>query len=105
MEGTSPQSAAIDNKFRYHIGGFGGYSSPTINCIRSKTLSFGTSVAKVRSGQHPNNVHFIVDWLKLFNGSTQLKIADKDTVMFNPFGVNIANNYLEAFSFDHIHSY
>ena len=104
MEGTSPQSAAPDNKFRYHIGGFGGYSSPTINCIRTKTLSFGTSIAKVRSNNKTSTVHFIVDWLKLFNGSTQLRIAENHTVMFNPFGVNIANNYVEAFNFDHVHS-
>lgn len=103
MEGTSPQSTAPDNKFRYHIGGFGGYSSPTINCIRTKTITFGTDVAKVRKGKQPTTIHFIVDWLKLFNGSTQLRIAEQPTVMFNPFGVNIANNYVEAFSYDHIH--
>ena len=103
FEGNSPQSAAVDNKFRYHIGGFGGYSSTTINCIRTKTLSFGRDVAKVRSGKAPT-VHFVADWLKLFNGSTQLRIANNHTVMFSPFGVNIANNYAEAFSYDHVHN-
>ncbi|MFN3316142.1 MAG: MbnP family protein [Raineya sp.] len=103
MEGTSPQSTAVDNKFRYHIGGFGGYSSTTINCIRMRTLSFGTTAAKVRANKTPT-IHLMADWLKLFNGSTQLRIANNHTVMFNPFGVNIANNYVEAFSFDHVHN-
>lgn len=103
FEGTSPQSTATDNKLRYHIGGFGGYSSPTINCVRTKTLNFGSEAAKVRANKTPT-LHFIADWLKLFNGSTQVRIANNSTVMFNPFGVNIANNYIEAFSFDHVHN-
>lgn len=103
FEGTSPQSTATDGKFRYHIGGFGGYSSPTINCIRKKTINFGMDKAKVRNGKTPT-LHFAVDLLKFFNGTTQLKIANNHTVMFNPFAVNIANNYVEMFSLDHIHN-
>jgi hypothetical protein len=103
FEGTSPQSTAADQKFRYHIGGFGGYSSPTINCIRKKTLSFGRDVAKVRNGKTPT-LHLITDVMKLFNGSTQVRIANNNTVMFNPFGVNIANNYVDMFSYDHVHN-
>lgn len=103
FEGDSPQSAAADKKYRYHIGGFGGYSSKTINTIRKKTLSFGKDIAKVRAKTAPT-VHLITDVMKLFNGSTQLKIADNNTVMFSAFGVNIANNYVDMFSYDHVHN-
>jgi len=103
FEGSSPQSTAADQKYRYHIGGFGGYSSKTINTIRKKTLSFGKDIAKVRAKTAPT-VHLITDVMKLFNGSTQLKIADNNTVMFSAFGVNIANNYVDMFSYDHVHN-
>ncbi|MDW8295554.1 MAG: hypothetical protein RMJ97_01600 [Raineya sp.] len=102
FEGNSPQSAATDKKFRYHIGGFGGYSSPTINCIRKVTLSFGNDRLKVRQGKTPS-LHLIADFLKFFNGNYQLKIANNHTVMFNPLGVQIANNYQNMFSYDHVH--
>ena len=34
MEGTSPAATGMGNSFMYHIGGFGGYSAPTINNIK-----------------------------------------------------------------------
>ena len=34
VEGTSPVITAAGNVFQYHIGGFGGYSSPTPNNLK-----------------------------------------------------------------------
>lgn len=102
FEGTSPQSTATDGKFRYHIGGFGGYSTPTINCIRKVTLNFGNDRLKVRQGKTPS-LHLIADFLKFFNGNYQLKIANNHTVMVSPLGPSIANNYQNMFFYDHIH--
>jgi hypothetical protein len=53
-EGTSPQApvdpASGTNKFRYHIGLFGGYTSPTINNLKKFALSDADGeVAEVRS--------------------------------------------------------
>ncbi len=108
FEGESPQSTAAGNKFRYHIGGFGGYSSPTINCIRQVSIEFGNDRLKVRQGNTPS-LHLIVDFLKFFNGGYQLKIADYHTVMFSPatatIAVQIANNYQNMFKYDHIHDH
>ncbi|MDX1904416.1 MAG: MbnP family protein [Thermonemataceae bacterium] len=108
MEGKSPQSADAAKKFRYHIGLYGGGEGETsevlkLNCIRTKTLSFGTEKAIVRKSKMPT-VHILTDVFKVFNGSTSLKIAEKNTVMVNSFAPNIANNYVDMFTFDHLHN-
>lgn len=105
-EGISPQAPVGTDgqrKFRYHVGGYGGYSSATINNIKSKSLSFGREVAKVRKDATPE-VHLKVDILKLFNGSPNISIAANPSVHFAPFSVNIANNYVNMFEFDHVHN-
>jgi len=103
MEGVSPQINSADKRYRYHIGGFGGYSSKTINNVKTKTLSFGKDKAMVRKDKTPQ-VHTIVDILKVFNGTTNVSLATNPTVMFSPFSVNVANNYVEAFQYHHLHN-
>jgi len=101
IEGTSPASAEAGNAFMYHIGGFGGYSSPTINNIREVTLDLTAGgIAKV-AADGESNIHLMVDIAKLFNGSTQLSIAANPVVMFGDFSGNIANNYSAIFRHDH----
>jgi len=104
MEGTSavaPVDPSGQNKFRYHIGGFGGYNAPTLNNIRTITVDLTAGgVAKVRTGREPN-IHLMVDILKMFNGSTTVSIAANPTVMFGDFSAKIAGNYVNMFSHDH----
>lgn len=103
MEGTSPASSQEGNVFKYHIGGFGGYSSPTINNIKTINLSFGGQKARVREKyEHGPEVHLKADLLKIFDGSTQVSIAQNPVVMFSPFSVHIANNYSGMFSVEHV---
>lgn len=107
MEGTSPQApadAAGNRKFRYHIGGFGGYSTPTFNNIRTVRLQFGSDKAQVGPGSSPE-IHLLADVLKVFNGPTQLSIASNPTVMVSPFSTTVSNNYVNMFSYDHMHSH
>ncbi|WP_207515187.1 MbnP family protein [Longitalea luteola] len=104
FEGTSPH-APVDptgqHKFRYHIGGFGGYAAPTINNIRTITIDLtAAGNAKVRSGR-VSNVHLLVDLAKLFNGSTTVRIAANPTVMFSAYSANIADNFNNMFRHDH----
>ncbi|MXV49760.1 hypothetical protein GS399_02165 [Pedobacter sp. HMF7647] len=104
MEGTSPQ-APVDptgaNKFRYHIGGFGGYSAPTINNIKTVTLDLSKAgVARVRAGRE-SNIHLMVDALKMFSGPSTISIAANPQVMFSAFSVNVANNFAGMFRHDH----
>ena len=104
MEGSSVSSTAADQKFRYHIGGFGGYSAPTFNNIKVVSLDLRPGgIAKVREGRQ-SNVHILVDIIKVFNGSYKLSLASNPTVMFSEFSVNIANNFAEMFSHDHSHN-
>ncbi len=104
LEGKSAQAPDdAGGKYRYHIGGFGGMTEPTINNIKTVTCSFGSSVATVRTAITPT-IHMLADVMKLFNGSTTLSIAQNPTVMFAPFSVNIADNYSHMFNVDHIHN-
>ena len=98
MEGTSP-SAMMG--FMYHIGGFGGYSSATINNLKTITLDLtARGVPQVKATKE-TNIHLMVDILKMFNGSPNISIAANPMVMFNTFSTNIANNYSAMFRHDH----
>jgi len=106
IEGLSPQAtadAAGNKKFRYHIGGYGGLNSKTINNIKVITRSFGTEKATVRTNLSPQ-VHIVADLLKFFGGSTKVSIAANSAVHFAPFSVNLANNYTEMFTVHHVHN-
>lgn len=101
LEGTSAVApAAQNNAFFYHIGGF-GRANVKINNIRTVSLPFGSTVARVESGSTPT-VGLKTDALKIFNGSTKLSIAQNPSVMFELFSTNIADNYTKMFSFDRI---
>ncbi len=104
MEGISP-AAPVDptgvRKYRYHIGGFGGYSAPTINNIKTVTADLTSrGIAQVRKGRNAN-IHFFVDIDKVLSGSTTISIAERPQVMFSNFSVPVANNYATMFTHDH----
>jgi len=101
FEGTSPASASMGETFMYHVGGFGGYSSPTINNIKRITLDLtARGTPKVKAGKD-TNIHLMVDVLKMFTGNTNVSIAANPMVMFSDFSVNIADNYTAMFRHDH----
>ncbi|ASZ09928.1 hypothetical protein KTO58_26280 [Chitinophaga pendula] len=100
MEGSSAVAPG-DKKFRYHIGGFGGYSAPTINNLKTIDIQLtAAGVAKVRQDREAN-IHLMVDVMKVFNGPTNVSIAQNATVMFGDFSKLIANNYTAMFRHDH----
>nr|WP_222838143.1 MbnP family protein [Chitinophaga pinensis] len=104
MEGTSdvaPVDPSGQHKFRYHIGGFGGYNAPTLNNVRTITVDLTAGgVAKVRPDRE-SNVHLMVDILKMFNGATTVSIAGNPTVMFSEFSTKVSGNYVNMFTHDH----
>jgi hypothetical protein len=108
FEGNSPVISDNVNgdptgkkQFKYHIGGFGGYSAPTINNIKRITVDLNTAgIAKVRKDRQ-SNVHLFVDASKVFNGKNSFKIAEHPNVMFSDYSVNIAANLAEMFRHDH----
>ena len=112
MEGTSPvisddqQGDPTGKKqFKYHIGGFGGYSAPTLNNIKEINIDLTSAgVAEVRSGLR-SNVHLFVDLMKVFNGPHTFSIASHPNVMFSEYSKNIAGNFLHLFTHDHTENY
>jgi hypothetical protein len=93
--------------YTYHIGGFGGYSSPTINNIKTVSLAFGTEKAEVRESHGADGpmIHLTVDAGKLVDGSTKVNFNQHSFVMFAPYSVNIANNYAGMFTVDEVHNH
>lgn len=101
-EGTSPASAEPGNTFMYHIGGFGGYSSPTINNLKTIDFDLTTQgIAKVRTDRK-SNIHLVADLSQLFDkAGSQVRIGANPVVMFSDFSTVIAYNYSQMFSHDH----
>lgn len=103
-EGMSPSAPEMmGHEFYYHIGGFGGYSSQTINNIRTITLPLPGEGATVRSNINPE-LHILVDVLKIFDGPKPLKIAENSMVMWSDVSLDISNNYKNMFTVHHIHN-
>lgn len=103
MEGSADSAKSPNGKYYYHIGGFGGLNVKTINNLRTVKVDFGGKKAIVTKELSPE-VHLLADVLKIFSGSTQLSISKNTTVMFDPYSKNIADNYVNMFSLDHIHA-
>jgi hypothetical protein len=96
FEGTFTTPTASGD-IRYHVGGFGGYSSPTINAIRSVRLSL-TDAPLVITGSTQKSMVVSADLKKMFTGAIPFSVAENSSVMFSPFCVTIADNYATMFS-------
>ncbi|MGR3812098.1 MbnP family protein [Jiulongibacter sp. NS-SX5] len=104
MEGySSAASATPDNKFAYHIGGFGGKDAPTPNNLRTVELHMD-DMAEVTSSVSPQ-AHIIFDVSKVFDGSSTLSIGTTPVVHNPMVGKPIAANYAAAFLVDHVHNH
>ena len=86
---------SLRKNFQYHIGGYGGYDSKTINNIKVKT--FDLPVTKVAKKKKPS-ININVDIAKFFDNITPVKVAEHRSVMWGDFSVKIANNYESIFS-------
>ncbi|MCP9749978.1 MbnP family protein [Ferruginibacter sp. HRS2-29] len=101
LEGTSPSVAAADHVFMYHSGGFGGYSTPTPNNLKTITLDLtARGTPKVKQNK-TTNIHLMVDALKVLNGSTNMSFAAVAMIHSPLPGVPLANNYANMFRHDH----
>ncbi len=101
FEGTSPAITSTGNTFMYHIGGFGGYSTPTANNLKVITLDLSArGTAKVKQSKGAN-IHLMVDVLKIINGTTNVSFATTEMIHSIAPGVPLANNYASMFTHDH----
>jgi len=103
FEGTSsviPTNATGKRPFQLHVGGFGGMTTKTANNLRTITLPL-SNAATVRSNIAPK-VHLFVDILKVFNGTTQIKLAETNLVHTINTATPIADNYKQMFSVNNV---
>jgi len=100
MEGT--YGSAFDSTFMYHIGLYGGYSTPTINNTRWINMS-STSSAQVRKDNTPE-VHVYVSLEKFFNSTNTISISASPTIMGSATSYVAADNYATMFQIHHIHN-
>lgn len=95
LEGTSTASTEkMKNRFTYHIGGFGGYRTKTINALWERKMEFlPVKVSPDLAGQ----LKITVNLDKFFHGHYDLRISEKPSVMWGIEAEKIADNYREAF--------
>ena len=101
MDGTSPAITAMGGVFQYHVGGFGGYSTPTVNNLKTVTLTLPGAPVSFGSNNH-KHIHTFVDALKVVNGTTNISVPTTPMVMGGPDAPKIAYNYKNMFVVDHI---
>jgi len=100
FEGNSPQSTATNNKLEFHIGGFGGANKAT----RIVSPSFNGDTAKVSTTVTPV-VHMSADLLQWFQAPNVIDFSTLNTIhMPGSNAVNVANNYIDMFTVEHIHN-
>jgi len=96
FEGTYASGSATGG-IRYHVGGFGGYSTQTINCIRSVRINLASKPCII-SGNQSTTLHLAADVNKIFTGKEAISVATNNSVMFAPYATTIADNYATMFS-------
>lgn len=96
-------SQASGSEFMYHIGGYGGYTAPTVNNLKTVTLAIPGAPLSFGSDHH-KHIHTFVDALKVINGSTNIHVPLNPMVMGGPDAPAIANNYKNMFKIDHVES-
>jgi len=105
MEGTSPVApAATGNAFQYHVGLFGGYDSPTLNNLKTISLTASDEVAIVREGGETPHFHLYVDAMEIFGTPNTISIAAKPFSHGDAFSSQLSANYADMFVLDHIHN-
>jgi hypothetical protein len=102
LEGNSTASTEADGVFQYHIGGFGGYSTQTINNLKTVELE-SAELIEVGKSRKPV-VHLRADVREMFVNPVTVSIATESVIMFKPSSTTIANNYADMFSIDHVHN-
>ncbi len=100
LEGkTVNEVDSLSKNFQYHIGGYGGYETKTINNIKVKTIDLGKM--RVSSKKHPT-IHIQVDIAKFFDNVNPLKVAEHRSAMGGPFSGKIAENYFNIFNVENV---
>lgn len=99
LEGSSPSVPKDKTGFRefqYHIGGYGGYNTPTINNLRRVTIALPErSPLRVRANRK-SVVHIRFDVAAVIKG---IGLATQHHIMLTPESSRIADNYAAGFTY------
>ncbi len=96
LEGkTVNEIDSLQKRFQYHIGGYGGYDSKTINNIKVKTLDLKELTV---SNKKQPVINVQVNIAKFFDNTTPIKVAEHRSVMWGDLSVKIADNYFSIFN-------
>lgn len=97
LEGSSPQSTAINNHLTFHVGGNAA--------IRTYTKALATSSPlRIRDDKKPQ-MHFKVNAASLFTGKQNISFANLNFTENDAKSIIIADNYLNGlFQSVHIHN-
>lgn len=102
LEGTSPTIPADATGFRqfeFHIGGYGGYNSPTINNLRRVTVRLPAK-EPLRVGTHKKAiVHLQFDVLQVLHAVWTIDLKTQHHIMLTPVSSRIADNYARGFAY------
>lgn len=109
IEGTSP-AAPYDsmmgmNMFMYHVGGFGGYSSPTPNNTRTFDLTVPNGEAAEVGKDHSPAIHLKVDILEALKTPTTISVATTPAIHMPMQGATLATNFTDMIKIDHVHNH
>jgi hypothetical protein len=99
LEGTSPQSNAVNNKMEYHLGGFGGENS-VLNYIR---LPFPVNEKLTVKKGKTSSIEIAVEINKFWNSGSGINISN--TPVCNspgPLAKQIAGNFSRMFAVEKI---
>jgi hypothetical protein len=101
LEGISPVITSMGGIFQFHVGGFGGYTTPTTNNLWKFSIDLTSrGIAKVITGRTPN-IHLFVDVMKVINGSTNIDFSSTSMIHSPTAAVGIRNNYTAMINHDH----
>lgn len=105
LEGNSPQANNANQSFKYHIGLFGGYDTPTVNNNQKIMIDLSKSgISKVQENLS-SDIHLMVDIGKIFDGKNTISIQQNPVVMTSGPHVLLADNYATMFTHDHTHNF
>ncbi len=95
LEGTSPQSKAVNNKMEYHIGGFSGENS----VLKFLTLRFPDNKRLQIIEGRKSIVLIEADMNKIWNGPLKLTISNTPVCSLpGPLAKQIAGNFSRLFT-------
>lgn len=102
LEGSSPTIPADATGFRqfeFHIGGYGGYNSPTINNIRRVTIHLPAKEPLRISMDQKAVLHLQFDILQVLKAAWTIDLKTQHHIMLTPLSSRIADNYAQGFSY------